>query len=615
MNDNEEAPGTYCQNCMTWNTGDREVCRRCGTRLLIVTGDHGWDDDEEEVGLETEEDLDEHLLERITGLEESLRRIETYLETVSDQLGKLERSEVMLRNGLMSLVQELEQNKNLDAQLFAQRWESAVEENLQLLGARELFTRYRARILPIAKAKSASQLKRALLETAALLDSAQLVEAAQRLEEALSIDPKNYELLFTVAALKEIIGDPDRAAQLIRKVVQLSPRHYEAWMLFAKLSQIHLNQPDTAIVALHKAAGLRPEELEPKMALAEILFYEDDLQGALEASVCALETERNGDTLRLTGQILLERGEYAKAIPLLKEASGYQPGEIAIRALLAEGYLQASEHQKAFAIIHDLLKHNPGHTELLILLDSRSQEQLRSARGGCKRAQICLDYAEEWLEESTEEAHKYLLEARKTTNSDRAEWIDLQIQAAKNMSRALSKLLSFSTSQRHPRLCFNALRLAVDYLMIRNNHTSVMKALDNFLNVHPKSSGAWECAVIRQAFLLMTGKATEYDLLEVKRLQANPLPGQETRATTLLGQYLLDFNHPQEVIDLIAPKIEHEPTLINHFQLGSALAATGRRAKALEVLRLGMDADASELQEGQAEMLHERMNALIRELE
>jgi len=611
----EDALGTYCQNCMTWNPSDREVCRKCGTRLLIVTGDHGWDDDEE-TGVETEEDLDEHLLERITGLEESLRRVETYLETVSDQLGKLERSEVMLRNGLMSLVQEMEQNNKLDANAFTKRWENAVEENLQLLGARELFTRYRARILPIAKTKNMAHLRRALLETTALLDSSQLSEAAQRLEEALRIDPKNYELLFTVAAMKEIIGDSDRAIHIARKVVQLSPRHYEAWMLIAKIAQDHLHQIDKAMEALRTASDLRPEELEPKMALAELLLDEDDLQGAFEASKSALEMERNGETLRTMGEIHIERGEYSKAIPLLKEASDYHPGELSIRELLAEGYFHASEHQKAFAILHDLLRHNPGDPELLILLDSRNSDQLRSARGGNRRAQAWLDSAEQWLqEENPEEAKKCLQEARRITESDRAEWIDLQILAVKDISNAIPRLLTFSTSQHHPRFCFNALRLAVDFLMAKDDRTEVMRALDNYLEIYPKSSGAWECAVIRQAFLLMTGRASEKDLAEVKRLQANPLPGQESRATTLLGQYLLDFHRPQEVIDLMVPKIEHEPTLINYFQLGSAFAATGQNAKALEVLRLGKTAALGDLQENQLEMLKERLNALIQEIE
>jgi tetratricopeptide (TPR) repeat protein/ribosomal protein L40E len=611
----EEALGTFCQKCTTWNPGNRETCKKCGTRLLIVTGDHSWDD-EEEVGPESDQDLDEHLLERITGLEENLRRIETYLETVSDQLGKLERSEVMLRNGLMSLVQELEAKNSLDAQAFGLRWESAVEENLQFLGARELFTRYKARILPITRAKSLAHIRRALLEATAMLESTQLIEATQRLNEAIPIDPKNYELLFIVAALKEIIGEPEKAVGLAHKVVQLSPRHFEAWMLLAKIAKEHLHQADNAIVALRTASELRPEELDPKIELAGLLLNEDDIEGAYEAASRALEIERNGETLRTMAEAHLARGEYSKAIALLKEASGYHPGEIGIRELLAEAYLHASEPQKAFAILHDLLRQNPGDPDLLVLLDSREPSQLRSAKGGNRRAQICLDNAENWLlEGNLEEAASCLQDARNITDSDRAKWVDLQIQAAKDMPQAVPKLLDFSTSQSHPRLCFNAHRVAVDYLMENGDRPAVIQALDGYLNTWPKSTGAWECAVIRQAFMLMTGEATENDLAEVKRLQANPLPGQESRATTLLGQYLLDLNHPWEAIDLLSPRLEAEPTIINFFQLGSALAATGQKAKALEILQLGKTADAGDLHDNQAVALHERLDEVIHDLE
>ncbi|HET8714737.1 MAG TPA: tetratricopeptide repeat protein, partial [Holophagaceae bacterium] len=213
-----DAPGTYCQNCLTWNPGERETCLKCGTRLLILRGDHTWEDETEEEG---GEDLEEHLLERITGLEETVRRVETYLETVSDQLGKLERAEIMLRNGLMALVQEMEQHRQLDARAFSERWESLVEENLHLIGARELFTRYRARILPIARPKSMGQLRRALNETLALLEEGQLAEGADRLAQAVQQDPKNYELIYTAAALLEAAQRYEDAEALARKVVQL----------------------------------------------------------------------------------------------------------------------------------------------------------------------------------------------------------------------------------------------------------------------------------------------------------------------------------------------------------------------------------------------------------
>ena len=609
-----EIPGTYCQNCFTWNPGDRETCRKCGTRLLIVTGDQGWDEEEEEP--EGNDDLDEHLLERITGLEESLRRIETYLETVSDQLGKLERSEVMLRNGLMSLVQQMEERGQLDGHAFSTRWEELVEENLQLISARELFTRYRARILPIAKPRSMSQLKRGLLETSALLDTAQLPEAATRLAQALPLDPKNYELVFTVAALKEVAQDFEEAEELARRVVQLSPRHFEAWMLLAKILRDEPNRVDDAIEALRRAVELRPDEAEPKIQLCELLLDGEDLQGALEAATDALNLQRDGDTLSLMGEVLLARGEAVKAIAVLKEASGHMPGDLVVRELLAEGYILADERPKAFAILEELLRQHPGDADLLLLLDAESPAQLRSARGGKAEARFLLDDAEDWIKEhNLTEAEACLKKARRKDKSERADWIELLVAHHRNPAAAIPKALAFAASTRHPRLCFQALRLAVDPMMEREDEAGIMKALDAFLTAHPKSSGAWEAAIIRQAYRLMNQKVGAEDLAEVRRLQANPLPGQEARARTLLGQYLMELRKPEEVVELIEPVLKTEPTIINHFQLGTALAALGEKEDALLVLQEGVEAPAGDLAESQVELLKSKMQALIQDLQ
>jgi tetratricopeptide (TPR) repeat protein len=608
-----EIPGTYCQNCFTWNPGEREICRKCGTRLLIVAGDQTWEEGEE---MEAEDDLDEHLLERITGLEETLRRVETYLETVSDQLGRLERSEVMLRNGLMSLVQEMEQKGQLDGRAFSERWEQLVEENLQLISARELFTRYRARILPIAKPKVVSQLRRALLETSALLDNGQLAEAATRLGEALALDPKNYELVFTVAALKEVAQAWEEAEQLTRRVVQLSPRHYEGWMLLAKLLEDEPERADAAIETLRIAADIRPDEPAPRIQLAELLLEEEDLQGALESAQEAVGLQREGETLCLLAEIHLARGEATKAIPLLKEASGHLPGDLRVRELLAEGYILADERPKAFAILQELLRQHPGDPQLLLLLDAEGAAQLRSARGGRAEARYILDDVEDWLADGNlPEAEAALKRARRKDKSERLEWLELQAAFLKDPKGTLPKAILFAGSGRHPRLCFQALRLAVDHLLDKGDEKGFKLALESFLGAHPKSSGAWEAAIIRQAQRLMAGKVTDEDLAEVRRLQGNPLPGQEARARTLLGQYLLELKHPQEVVQLVDPVIASEPTMINHFQLGMALASLGERDEALAVLRDGLQSDPGDLPESQTALLRSRMEGMIHEME
>jgi tetratricopeptide (TPR) repeat protein len=609
-----ETPGSYCQNCLTWNPGDRETCRKCGTRLLILAGDQAWEDEPEEA--EEGEDLEEHLLERITALEETLRRVETYLETVSDQLGKLERSEVMLRNGLMALVQEMEQNRQLDAHSFSERWEHLVEENLHLIGARELFTRYRARILPIARPKSMSQLKRALLETTVLLESGSLPEAAQRLGQVLPLDPKNYELIFTVASLHEAAQNFEEAEVLARRAVGLSPRHFEAWMLLAKLLQELPEHADQAIEALHQAADIRPEDPEPRMMLAELLLDQEDLQGALEAAQEAVNRRKDGETLLLLGQVHLSRGDGAQAVPALKDASAFLPGDIHVREALAEAYLLLEERPKAFAILQELLNQNPGDPQLLLLLDAEDHLQLREARDGKPATHHLLDEAEDLLDAEQPEAAEALLKrVRRKGRSQRSEWLELRLAFSRDPEKQMKAALDFACSDRHPRLCFLALRLALEHLMERKREVEIARALDAFLTRHPKSSGAWEAALMRQAYRLMNGQATEQDLVEVQRLHAHPLPGLEPRARTLLGQYLLALKHHQAVLDLLDPILEREPTLVNHFQLGAALAGLGEREEARALLQAGLDADPGDLNEGQAKGVQGQIRALLQELE
>lgn len=609
-----DLPGSYCQNCLAWNPGERETCVKCGTRLLILAGDQTWEDEPDEP--EGGEDLEEHLLERITGLEETLRRVETYLETVSDQLGKLERSEVMLRNGLMALVQEMEQKRQLDAHAFSQRWEQLVEENLHLISARELFTRYRARILPIARPKSMSQLKRALLETTALLESADLPGAAQRLGLALPLDPKNYELIFTAASLHEAAQNFEEAEGLARKAVGLSPRHFEGWMLLARLLQELPDQVDQAIEALHQASDLRPDDPEPRMMLAELLLEEEDLQGALEAAQEAVARRKDGETLLLLGQVYLARGESALAVPTLKEASAYLPGDLHVREALAEAYLLQGERPKAFAILQELLMQNPGDPQLLLMVDAENHPQLREARDGKAGTQTLLDEVEALLDENQLEPAALLLKrARRKGKSQRSDWLDLRLAFLQNPEKTLKPALDFACSDRHPRLCFLALRLALEHLMEQKREDEIARILDAFLTRHPKSTGAWEAALMRQAYRLMNGQATEQDLVEVRRLHTHPLPGLEPRARTLLGQYLLALKRHQDVLDLLDPLLEKEPTLINHFQLGAALAGLGEREEARVLLRAGLDADPGDLNDSQAKGVKTQIRGLLKELD
>ncbi|HZU53679.1 MAG TPA: tetratricopeptide repeat protein, partial [Holophagaceae bacterium] len=308
--------------------------------------------------------------------------------------------------------------------------------------------------------------------------------------------------------------------------------------------------------------------------------------------------------------------EGAEAVPVLKEASTHQPGDLPTRECLAEAYLALGERAKAFAILHELLDQNPGDPDLLLLLDAEDQPQLRSAREGKPSTKHLLDEAEHCLDEGLlDEAEALLKRARRKGASQRLDWLDLRLAFRKDPAATLAEALEFSRSGRHPRLCFLALRLGLERLIDENRQDEVQPAIDAFLARHPKSTGAWEAALMRLANRLSSGSPTEGDLAEARRLHQQPLPGFQARARTLLGQYLLAMGHPGEVVDLVDPVLEREPTLLNHFQLGAALAALGEKSDAAGLLRGGLEADPGDLSESQAKEVRNQMKALLKDLE
>jgi len=64
-----------CQLCSATNPDDADYCQRCGHKLLVVSG--GYTEDDQDAFDESAEEVmsfDEHLLERVSLLEEVLRR-------------------------------------------------------------------------------------------------------------------------------------------------------------------------------------------------------------------------------------------------------------------------------------------------------------------------------------------------------------------------------------------------------------------------------------------------------------------------------------------------------------------------------------------------------------
>src|SRR5213592_1698018 len=92
-----------CQTCSAPNDDDREFCYRCQNKLLVLSGVTAFEEAEIE-DYEEEEDLslDEHLLERVSGLEEIVKRSAETLRSIAEAVQKHERAIFVNQTGLLS---------------------------------------------------------------------------------------------------------------------------------------------------------------------------------------------------------------------------------------------------------------------------------------------------------------------------------------------------------------------------------------------------------------------------------------------------------------------------------------------------------------------------------
>jgi tetratricopeptide (TPR) repeat protein len=198
--------------------------------------------------------------------------------------------------------------------------------------------------------------------------------------------------------------------------------------------------------------------------------------------------------------------------------------------------------------------------------------------------------------------------------SDRLEWLETLLQFKKNPTEGSAKAVKFSASDHHPRLCFAALHLSMEFLIKEKQNAEIVKALKGYLQKYPQTSGAWEAVLAFKSFLMMNDEINENDLEEVRNLYLHPLPGQVARARTLLCQMLLSLNHPEQIPALLLPVLDLDPSLLDFLQLGTAYAALEKRKEAIATLREGLSCYSNEFSDKQAQNLKNQMEELLKEL-
>src|SRR5687767_284878 len=98
-----------CQSCGAFNEDEREYCLRCQSKLMVLSGLASFEEEEaEEFEEESDVSLDEHLLERVSAIEETVKRSAEAIRSAISSIQKHERAIFVNQTGILSLKELLE---------------------------------------------------------------------------------------------------------------------------------------------------------------------------------------------------------------------------------------------------------------------------------------------------------------------------------------------------------------------------------------------------------------------------------------------------------------------------------------------------------------------------
>ncbi len=75
----------YCQQCRTRNDVEDKYCQKCRARLMVVN----WAEETEDATIFDSSFLDEHVLERVSALEENVRILSEHLAIMRRELAEV----------------------------------------------------------------------------------------------------------------------------------------------------------------------------------------------------------------------------------------------------------------------------------------------------------------------------------------------------------------------------------------------------------------------------------------------------------------------------------------------------------------------------------------------
>lgn len=381
-------PTVLCQACGTPNPADRDFCGRCHQKLLVLSGPTG--EDGEEFGRDRDADfsLDEHLLERVSILEEAVKRTAETVTRLVEALHKQEKNLLVSQTGFGTLRELLERRRLIGREEWADLWQEKMDYQLRALEKRERFVGIQDRISALYHGDRRKAFRQHLEDAEYALFAFDVDRARACLEQAFKLDRGNYELALFLGETAFNEGETEEALSYFARVLDSRPDHFEA-LVFSGVICHESGDSKRAEELLSKAVEVYPDAFLPHFSLGAVYASHGDLDQAVEHLLRACDIDPVPQALYLLGNCFYEMSRSGDAVKCLQEAVRLDPGFEEAHYLLGLAYLDRHWNRKALASFREAQRLNPRrlrYQDLVHFLSGRAGDPLPQV--GTKAAEL-----------------------------------------------------------------------------------------------------------------------------------------------------------------------------------------------------------------------------------
>ncbi len=351
-----------CQVCGAKNPPDREVCHRCGAKLLIVSGPADAETPEltEEAFFQAQEALEEHLIERITALEEGFRQLSAIMASTAARTGQIEHNLTVTHAGVEVLGELLESRGVLSRTEIVDGWERSVDREMLSRNLSQRFRERSERILSQAEyaGQATPEFRRQLRVLEMALLGRQPDVAQTKLTELVRLAPANDELWSFAGETAFEMGDLETARVAFRRVLELRGPHYET-LIYLGTALSDLGELDEAERVLRRALEMAPGSFLPQFTLGALNVVRERFSTALPLLESANEIEELPQVLYLIGVCRLNIRQTGRAINALRRAVELAPDYEEALYQLGLAYLRRGWTRRAMHTFQQVLDLDP----------------------------------------------------------------------------------------------------------------------------------------------------------------------------------------------------------------------------------------------------------------